>query len=332
MQPAVSVIIPVHNNLPYLGALFAALDAQTLRGIELIFVDDGSRDGSDLALAEFVASRNHAQLVTHSTARGVAAARNTGLAQAAGVWIGFCDADDVPAPTLYETLLAAVEREQLDFVIANGARFFASPHDCADQLIRQPKPAEVVTGSAWLCHCIEQDEYPVLVYLTLSRRLHPDGSRITFPEGMVHEDIVWMTASLLKSQRLRFLDQPLYHYRYTPGSITQSVDEPAILRRIAGYERAADALEAFANHAPTATAIALRRFANKEAMTMLGMTMQLRRFTSRCHISLDQHKRGVLRNIWQRQTSFKARKRVIRAWLMAQLSMALPTRDRGLLT
>jgi glycosyltransferase involved in cell wall biosynthesis len=94
MAPAISVLVPVRNALPYLGASMRSLERQSLRDVEVIAVDDGSTDGSGDAL-DRMSRRDPRLRVVHEPARGLPAALNRGLALARAPLIARHDADDL---------------------------------------------------------------------------------------------------------------------------------------------------------------------------------------------------------------------------------------------
>jgi glycosyltransferase involved in cell wall biosynthesis len=98
-MPELSVVIPTHDRLDTLPDVLAALEAQAgAPDFEVVVVDDGSSDGTGEWLAE---RRQRARVrlrVIHQPGRGPAAARNTGVAVAAGQWVAFLGDDTVPSP------------------------------------------------------------------------------------------------------------------------------------------------------------------------------------------------------------------------------------------
>ena len=97
--PAVSIVMPVYNQERFVEATARSVLGQTFTDLELIAVDDGSRDGSYARLAAIDDPR-----LTAITQRngGVSAARNAGIARARGRYVGFIDGDDLWLPEKVE--------------------------------------------------------------------------------------------------------------------------------------------------------------------------------------------------------------------------------------
>ena len=112
-----SVIIPVYNKEDYLEACFASLLEQTISrdALEVIFIDDGSSDGSLGILGDFAAGHPWARVIANENG-GVSSARNAGIKAAKGKYLGFLDPDDSFGPETLE----------------NVSRFFDSCHDEVD--------------------------------------------------------------------------------------------------------------------------------------------------------------------------------------------------------
>ena len=97
-DPLVSVLLPVWNGEPFLGAAIDSITAQTFPAFELIVIDDGSSDGS-LAIARRAADRDRRIAVLPLPHQGLASALNAGIAAARGRHLARMDADDCAAPT-----------------------------------------------------------------------------------------------------------------------------------------------------------------------------------------------------------------------------------------
>ena len=104
----VSVIIPVYNTIQYLEEAVESVLAQTMTDWEMILVDDGSTDGCS-AMCDSYAEKNARIHVIHQKNQGLSAARNTGMAQAAGEYLQFLDSDDRLYPDTLAKCMQAVQ-------------------------------------------------------------------------------------------------------------------------------------------------------------------------------------------------------------------------------
>ena len=106
-SPEVSVIIPAYNLEGYLDTCLQSVLAQTLGNFEAIVVDDGSTDGTPGLLRRY-AERDPRIIVVSTPNRGVARARETGIARAQGKYIAFLDGDDFWEPRMLEEMTASI--------------------------------------------------------------------------------------------------------------------------------------------------------------------------------------------------------------------------------
>lgn len=120
-QPKVSIVVPVYNTEKYLERCLDSIRKQTLREIEIILVDDGSKEPC-AALCDALAKTDPRIRVVHKKNGGLGFARNTGMEAATGEYIGFVDSDDHIEPTMYEALYDAAKRNGADLAIS-GIRF-----------------------------------------------------------------------------------------------------------------------------------------------------------------------------------------------------------------
>ncbi len=110
-MPKVSVIIPVYNTEKYLPKCLDSVCNQTLSDIEIICINDASTDNSLAILKEYAKKDNRIKLINFKENKGAAAARNTGIDEAQGEYIGFVDSDDFVDLDFYEKLY----RTAIDF-------------------------------------------------------------------------------------------------------------------------------------------------------------------------------------------------------------------------
>lgn len=121
---SLSVILPVYNAAKYLTGMLDSLAMQTAKSeIQIILVDDGSTDGSAEICDEFASSHTDT-VVIHRKNGGVSAARNAGIKEATGEYIGFVDADDTLAPDYFEKLLSAAKTNGCDMAMSGFTLVF----------------------------------------------------------------------------------------------------------------------------------------------------------------------------------------------------------------
>jgi glycosyltransferase involved in cell wall biosynthesis len=122
----VSVVIPCHNAERWIGATLESVFAQTWRNLEVIVVDDGSTDRSPTVVEGL--ARNNLTLIRQEK-RGAAAARNVGLASAAGDFVQLLDADDLIDPDKIALQMARLDGHSRSIASARWARFRDRPED-----------------------------------------------------------------------------------------------------------------------------------------------------------------------------------------------------------
>lgn len=116
MKPLISVIIPIYNTGDSAVKLLNKLTKQSYENLEIICVDDGSKDGSFDLVAEYIRqsklkNKNLNMTILRQKNQGAAGARNLGLKKASGEYVTFIDSDDEVKKTHIEDLLKSLEKE-----------------------------------------------------------------------------------------------------------------------------------------------------------------------------------------------------------------------------
>ncbi len=125
--PTLSVIIPVYNEKNTLAEMVAAVQKSGISNLEIIVVDDGSRDGTSEVLAQLRRAKHVQKAVVHPHNQGKGAALRSGIAEAAGAFVLIQDADLEYDPRDYKRLLEPLLENRADVVF--GSRFVgSSPH------------------------------------------------------------------------------------------------------------------------------------------------------------------------------------------------------------
>lgn len=118
MLPLISIIVPVYNKKIYIKSCIESILRQTYKNIEVILVDDGSTDGSDVICDTYNGIENKVY-VYHKFNSGVSNTRNFGIAKAHGQFICFVDADDSIENNYVEKLYEKLVQEKVDIVICS---------------------------------------------------------------------------------------------------------------------------------------------------------------------------------------------------------------------
>ena len=115
----VSIIVPVYNVEKYLAKCLDSLVNQTLEDVEIIVVDDGSRDNSKQIIDEFQTKYPDKIKSFVKENGGLSDARNFGLDRASGDYIGFVDSDDYVTAEMFEEMYSLAQKYDAEMVICN---------------------------------------------------------------------------------------------------------------------------------------------------------------------------------------------------------------------
>lgn len=108
-QAKISVVVPIYNVEQFLDRTITAIINQTYSNLEIILVDDGSKDKSGQICDDY-ATKDNRIVVIHKENGGSSTARNAGIERATGDYIGFLDSDDWAEPDMYENLVAGIRQ------------------------------------------------------------------------------------------------------------------------------------------------------------------------------------------------------------------------------
>ena len=122
----ISVIMPVLNGMPYLKTALTSVLDQSVKDIEVIVVDAGSRDGSVQYVEEQKKHDSRIKLL-YSECKSMGYQYNLGIQNADGEYVGFCESDDYLASDMLEKLYrTAEERGEMDFIKSDFFMFIGT--------------------------------------------------------------------------------------------------------------------------------------------------------------------------------------------------------------
>ena len=216
-QPKISVIVPFYNAERYLKQCLDSLQKQTYANFEVWLINDGSIDQSYQIAAEYVKTDERFSLITQSNA-GLATARNVGLQKMSGEYVTFVDGDDFVSENYLAKMIRVAEVENADLVISSYYRYSDDDkmyyfYDFSDILrneeIRIDEFAKNITK---VPYCVAWGK---LYHQKLF-------DHVRFPDGKLCEDTPTTVKVALKATKIWGLNEDLYAYRITEGSITES--------------------------------------------------------------------------------------------------------------
>ena len=199
----ISVIVPVYKVEPYLRQCVDSILNQTYRDLEVLLIDDGSPDKCGEVCDEYE-KKDRRVRVFHTENRGLSAARNLGLKEARGEYIGFVDSDDWIEPDMYKTMLARLEE--------TGAEICACGfwEEYGNTIIKTSLPDV----------CYENEEGVIALLEGRIRQfawnklyLKELFKRLLFPEFHVFEDVATIYRTFFDAEKTVSISNLLYHYR-----------------------------------------------------------------------------------------------------------------------
>ena len=107
-NPLISIIVPVYNVEEFLPKCIDSILAQTYENLEIILVEDGTKDNSG-QICDAYAEKDSRIKVIHKENGGLSSARNAGMDVARGEYFGFVDSDDWIEPETYESLMVLAQ-------------------------------------------------------------------------------------------------------------------------------------------------------------------------------------------------------------------------------
>lgn len=211
----VSIIVPVYNAEKYIRRCLDSIIGQTVYDIEIILVNDGSRDNSMVVLQKYAENDQRIKVISQ-TNKGVAAARNMGLKSAEGDYILYVDSDDWIEPDAIECLLNRMN-EDTDIV------FCSSDHAETPENVQRGSHAEceVWDHDRQLLEFVRHKRMTGMLWNKLIRRCLTDG--ISFNEKTGYgEDAEFLWKVIKKSRKMVITNEVLYHHVLEDTSISHS--------------------------------------------------------------------------------------------------------------
>ncbi len=210
MIPKVSIIIPVYNDEKNIEKCIKSLLQQELKELEFIFVNDGSTDSSETIINKYRMKDKRIKIINKSNG-GVSLARNIGISEATGEYIGFVDSDDMIHPKMYKDLYEQAIYNDIDVIMcsvivvnSNGVEEYEKLDIRYNVKIKNvldnAKEFRLVCGSVWK---------------GIYRSSLIKSNNLYFPVGLsLSEDKLFNMNALELCSSFMYLDKYYYKYSY----------------------------------------------------------------------------------------------------------------------
>lgn len=212
----VSVIVPVYNVEPYLDKCLNTLVNQTLKKIEIIIVNDGSKDNSEKIIEKYLKKYPEKIKYIKKANGGLSSARNEGLKYASGEYIGFVDSDDYVSLNTFNLMYKKAKEKNFDLVVCNL------------NYVYETKTKMV---SAGLDKDLEnEDEVKkniVFLYPAVWNKLYKKEilDSLKFKEGIWYEDVEFNFRVYPRVKSIGYVDKTLIQYVQRESSISKTIDK-----------------------------------------------------------------------------------------------------------
>lgn len=212
-KPLISIIVPVYNVEKYIRRCLDSLIKQTYKNLEIIVVDDGSPDNSGAICDEYAKLDSRVKVI-HKENGGVSSARNIGLDNISGEYVGFIDSDDYIALDMYEELYDILVANDADISMGCYSMESSSgefvPHCSSfttDRFDKLQTISEMLKQVKYTCSLVDK--------LFASKLI----GKIRFDETISHnEDLLFVYQLMKNSRKAVYISKPIYYYCYNEQS------------------------------------------------------------------------------------------------------------------
>lgn len=215
----ISIVVPIYNAARFLPQAIESLLCQTYKNIELILVDDGSTDDS-LAICKRYESDPRI-VVIHQENGGLSCARNTGIANSTGEYIGFVDADDVAHPQMFALLLEALlfthsEISMCRMIYGGKILFPAITQE-------HHKPVQILEKLQFFRHLFGLSNHRFAFTVVWNKLYCKSAIRdLSFRSDIFLEDVDFLIRNRDCITKIAYIDTPLIYYRIHGDSLSHS--------------------------------------------------------------------------------------------------------------
>ncbi|MBQ9249483.1 MAG: glycosyltransferase [Oscillospiraceae bacterium] len=209
--PAVSIVMPIFNALPYLYESLDSVVNQSLREIEIICVNDGSTDESLRVMQEYAARDSRIKIIDKPNG-GYGHTMNRGIAAATGEYIGILEPDDFADPDMFADLYRSAVKYRADVVKSNYYEYKTADGSNTFCEVLKGRPYDTL-----LCPAMEETSVILrpCIWTAIYKRSFLEERHIVFNEtpGASYQDTSFAFRVLASAQRGVYIRKGYLHYR-----------------------------------------------------------------------------------------------------------------------
>ncbi len=223
----VSVIVPVYNTEKYIKDCLNSITRQSLQDIEIICINDGSTDNS-LEVIQEIAKNDLRIKIFSQVNKGPSITRNFGLSVAKGEYVLFVDSDDMLELNAIKYLYSEAKLNNLDILYFDAKAVFETEQLEKEKAayktyyIRSQDYSSVYTGKELFVLQMKDSTFLMSPCLQMMRRVFLADNKISFYEGILHEDNLFSALAILSAKRVSHRNKQFYIRRVRENSVMTS--------------------------------------------------------------------------------------------------------------
>lgn len=226
---SLSIVLPVFNVEKYLERCIKSILEGTYKDLELVIVNDGTKDDSENIIIRYLEKYNNITYIVKENG-GLSHARNVGYTYAKGEYIAFFDSDDYIEKDMYEKLMAKVKDYNYDIVVCDlymeyeqtGKKIYVGSN-----VEKEYKDVEEDNNEINIRKEIMEN-----IYIAVHNKIYKKEliektfeNGMPFVNGMYYEDIVYTYSILQNTRSISFVKEPVYYYVQRTSSISNNYDK-----------------------------------------------------------------------------------------------------------
>lgn len=214
-EKKLSIIVPVYNREKSIERCIKSIMNQTYTNIEIIIVDDGSKDNTPKICKELQKKDKRIKYIQQKNS-GVAEARNTGLVESSGNYIGFVDSDDYIEKNMYETLITEMESSKSDIAFCNYNIVDSNNKKNRKKCINKQM---VFSANELIKKVLLENEFNGVCWNRVFDRKIVQDTKFDKRMGMC-EDLEFLMKIIPKCNKISYVNKELYNYVLADQNIT----------------------------------------------------------------------------------------------------------------